>query len=104
MGTWKNEKRPKDAHRTKKTTIKHTDEIATRINRRQRKQNKDREAIPSVKPNNVQKIENTRDNFGKKKGATRCACNLERKRTHKGQMENILELNNEPCNVFFLNP
>ena len=52
MGTWKKDKRPKAAHRTKKTTIKHTGELATRINRRPRKQNKDREAIPSVKPKN----------------------------------------------------
>ena len=96
-GNMENEKRPKDAHRTKKTTVKHTNEIATRINRRQRKQNKDREAIPSVRPKKQQTIEDTRDNFGKKKGSTRRACNLERKRAHKGQVENILELNNEPC-------
>ena len=70
MGTWKNEKRPKDAHRTKKTTIKHADEIATRRNRRQRKQNKDREAIPSVKPKNKQ---------SKTQGTT-----LERKKEQRG--------------------
>ena len=82
VGTWKNEKRPKDAHRTKKTTIKHTYEIVTRRSRRQRKQNKDREAIPSAKPNNVQQNEDTRQLWKEKRSNAVCVQSGKEASTH----------------------